>query len=125
MITESTPVECGRKDRRSVKISLTQIQYSYGWRRCLALAGRCIFAASAQCEPQKSSHQVGKVDVRKLAIRPLGYRIKISNQRKQHGGTGQPGHDLGSRAENLAVAQVARQGKATPGVGDAKTVGRQ
>src|ERR1700693_5087374 len=90
-----------------------------------ALGGRCIFAASAQCEPKKSSHQVGKIDVRKLAIRSLRYRIKISNQRKQHGGTGQPGHDLGSWAENLMVAQVAWQGKANQGVGDDKTVGRQ
>src|SRR5260370_12542400 len=109
MITESTPVECGRKDRRSVKISLTQIQYSYGWRRCLALAGRSLFAASAQCEPQKSSHQVGKIDVRKLAIRSLWYRIKIPNQRKQHGGTGQPAHHFGSRAENLLFSHVAGQ----------------
>ena len=43
--------------------------------RALAFAGRCLFAASAQCEPQKSSHQVGKIDVGKLAIRSFGHRI--------------------------------------------------
>ena len=46
-----------------------------------------------QEEPQHSSGEIAKVDVRKLPIRPFGHRIEVSNQCEEHRRTGKPGDD--------------------------------